>query len=428
VVSAVAETGERTTTLSHLCIASLWFAFFVQWMSVVPLVLPTQISGILGPGAVGLEGITGTIVAAGALVSLVVSPIAGAISDRWRSRSGRRRPFLIIGMIGSSLGLLALVPFGQGGSLVLYALAFMNLQLWWNLGAGPYAGLVADMVPKRDQNMASAWLTIMTIAGTLVANILVPLLYRPDAPGIFFAVLIAINLAALAVMLTGVREPASTGSPTPFDLASFLRSFWIDPAQHPGFFWVLITRLISNLGLWSVFTFMLFYFQTVLGIGDAINLLPILLAGGALLAVPASLIGAGMAARYGIVRIVGATSWIMAASAVGYVVAAFHPQLWLIVPVGLMFSVSYGAYQAVDWALALRVLPDGTDAGKDMGIWHISMVLPQIIGPAVSGWIISGLSLAASARFAYLVAFCLAAACFIVAARLIRKIRLPAPA
>ena len=62
-----------------------------------------------------------------------------------------------------------------------------------------------------------------------------------------------------------------------------------------------------------------------------------------------------------------------------------------------------------------------------MGIWHISMVLPQIIGPAVSGWIISGLSLAVSARFAYLFAFCLAAACFILAAWLIRKVRLPAP-
>lgn len=426
--SAIAEAGERTTTLRHLCIASLWFAFFAQWMSVVPLIVPDQVSGLLGPDAAGREGVTGTVVAAGALVSLIVTPVAGAISDRWRSRNGRRRPFLIVGMLGSCLGLLALVPFGAGGSLWLYALAFMNLQLWWNLGAGPYAGLVADIVPTPDQTMASAWLNIMTIAGTVVGNILALQLYRPGAPGGFVAALIAVNLVALAVMLVGVREPSSTGSATPFDLSRFLRSFWIDPARHPGFFWVLVTRLVSNLGLWSVLTFMLFYFQTVLGLRDAISLLPVMLGAGALLAVPASLIGAGMATRYGIVRVVGATSWVMAAAAVGYVLAAFHPRLWLIVPVGLMFTVGYGAYQAVDWALALRVLPGSGDAGKDMGIWHISMVLPQIIGPAVSGWIISGLSLAVSARFAYLFVFCLAAACFILAAGLIRKVRLPAPA
>src|SRR5258706_4913433 len=272
-------------------------------MSVVPLIVPDQISGILGPGAVGREGITGTVVAAGALVSLVVTPLAGAISDRWRSRSGRRRPFLIIGMLGSSLGLLALVPFGQAGSLVVYALAFMNLQLWWNLGAGPYAGLVADIVPKRDQGMASAWLNIMTIAGTVVGNILAQQLYRQGAPGTFIAALIAVNLAALAVMLVGVREPPSAGSPAPFDLASFLRSFWVDPARHPAFFWLLLTPQNSNLGLWSVLTFMLFYFQTVLGIGDAIGLLPVMLGAGALLAVPASVVGAGVANRHRLLRI-----------------------------------------------------------------------------------------------------------------------------
>ena len=284
--------GARTTTTRHLCIASLWFAFFAQWMSIVPLIVPDQISGILGPGRVEREGITGTIVAAGGLVSLIVTPIAGAMSDRLRSRSGRRRPFLIVGMLGSCVGLLGLVPFARGSSLWLYALAFMNLQLWWNLGAGPYAGLVADIVPERDQTMASAWLNIMTIAGTVAGNVLVQQLYRPGAPQAFISALIAINLACLAVMLVGVREPPSAGSATPFDPAAFLRSFWIDPARHRNFCWVLVTRLISNLGIWSVLTFMLFYFQTVLAIPNATGLLPIMLGAGALLAVPASVIGA----------------------------------------------------------------------------------------------------------------------------------------
>jgi MFS family permease len=232
----------------------------------------------------------------------------------------------------------------------------------------------------------------------------------------------------LAAMLVGVREPPSAGSATPFDPSAFLRSFWIDPARHPNFYWVLVTRLVSNLGIWSVLTFMLFYFQTVLAIPDATSLLPIMLGAGALLAVPASVIGARLATRHGIVRLVAATSWIMAAAAIGYVLVALYPTLWLIVPVGLIFSASYGAYQAVDWALALRVLPSGAEAGKDMGIWHVSMVLPQVVGPGFSGWIISGLTLAVSARFAYLFAFCLAAFWFTLAAWLIRRVRLPAAA
>ena len=46
----------------------------------------------------------------------------------------------------------------------------------------------------------------------------------------------------------------------------------------------------------------------------------------------------------------------------------------LIVPVILIYAAAFGAYQAVDWALALKVLPSAEAAGKDMGIWRISMV------------------------------------------------------
>ena len=122
------------------------------------------------------------------------------------------------------------------------------------------------------------------------------------------------------------------------------------------------------------------------------------------------------------------TPWIMALAAACFVLTALRPGLTLMAPLVVLFSAGSGAYQAVDWALAIAVLPSSASAGKDMGIWHISMVLPQIIGPAATGWIISGLTLAISARFAYLFAFCLAAACFILAAWLIRKVRLPAPA
>ena len=76
----------------------------------------------------------------------------------------------------------------------------------------------------------------------------------------------------------------------------------------------------------------------------------------------------------------------MAICALYFALIAFYPGLALIVPVMLIYAAAFGAYQAVAWALALKVLPSAEAAGKDMGIWHISMVLPQILGPAVTAF------------------------------------------
>jgi hypothetical protein len=107
------------------------------------------------------------------------------------------------------------------------------------------------------------------------------------------------------------------------------------------------------------------------------------------------------------------------------VLIALRPGLALVVPVILVFSAAYGAYGAVDWALALRVLPAGQDVGKDMGIWHVAMVLPQILGPAATGWLITGIKAVGSPQLAYAVAFAIAAVWFTLAAMLVARVRLP---
>ena len=194
--------------------------------------------------------------------------------------------------------------------------------------------------------------------------------------------------------------------------------------MHRNFFRVLVTRLFANLGVWSVLTFLLFYLQDVVGVAEPGRVLPMVLGIGALLGIPASLVAARLASRWGIVAIVRATSWMMAGAAIAYVGIALHPHWALMAPVAFVYFSGWGAYQAVDWALALRVLPKSETAGKDMGIWHVALVLPQILGPASTGWIISGAKWAVSGRFAYTLAFAIAALWFSLAALLVARVRL----
>src|SRR5271166_246766 len=410
----------------QIAVSLLWFALFANWLTVVPVIVPDQITAILGPDAAAKEGISGSILAIGAFMALVMAPVAGAFSDRVRNARGRRRPFLLAGMIGTCIGLALLVPFGAGSSIVLYALAILNLQFWWNWACGPYAGLIPDVVPPASQASASAWMNIMSILGTFTGNAITVALYVHGHPAAAISGLIAINLVCLAITMFRVREPPAPGAGHPFRLAAFVRSFWLPPALHRNFYRVLATRLFANLGVWSVLTFLLFYLQDVVGVGEPGRVLPMVLGIGALLGIPASLVAAQLTSRFGIVAIVKTTNWMMAGAAIAYVLIALQPQWVLMGLVAFVYFSGWGAYQAVDWALALRVLPRSEAAGKDMGIWHVALVLPQVLGPALTGWIITGARWAVSAPFAYVLAFAIAALWFSLSALLVARVRLTA--
>ncbi len=318
-----------------------------------------------------------------------------------------------------------LVPAAAAGNLMVYLLAYVNLQFWWNWACGPYAGLIPDVAPAAEQARASAWMNIMSILGAFTGNAIAVALYVHGRPAPAIAALIAVNLACLALTLRGVREPPGPGSRRRFEFGAFLRSFWLSPAAHRDFYWVLVSRLFANLGVWSVLTFLLYYLRDVIGVAEPAKMLPMLLGAGALLGIPASLLAARLADRFGIVGVVRAANWLMAAAALAYALIAFHPGIALTAPVFLVYFAGWGAYQAVDWALALKVLPKSEDAGKDMGIWHVALVLPQILGPALTGWLITGARLAVSARVAYAFAFAIAALWFGLSAVLVARVRLP---
>ena len=191
----------------------------------------------------------------------------------------------------------------------------MNLQFWWNWACGPYAGLIPDVVPSDDQARASAWMNIMSILGTFTGNGIAVLLYVHGRPAAAIAALVAVNLVCLGLTLAGVHEPPAAGIARRFELGPFLRSFWLSPGLHRNFYRVLVTRLFANLGVWSVLTFLLFYLRDVIGVAEPDKVLPMLLGAGALLGIPASLVAARLAERWGIVAVVRATSWMMAAAA-----------------------------------------------------------------------------------------------------------------
>jgi MFS family permease len=164
-----------------------------------------------------------------------------------------------------------------------------------------------------------------------------------------------------------------------------LRLFDFNPRRDPDFAWVLATRLVMMLGIYTIQTFLEFYMKDAVGVPhpeQAATSFVILVSFTSL----ASAFGAGwLSDHFGRKRLVYISGSMMALVGVVFVVTHALP---IVITAGALFGLGYGAYQSVDWALVAEVLPSGGTFARDMGVWNISLSLPQVIAPVLGGPII----------------------------------------
>lgn len=410
----------RLSLLDQFFVSCFWLAYNVHWGALIAIVLPSQIAAVVGD--TNKEFYNGLIPPLGALVSLLITPVAGALSDRSRSRWGRRRPYMLVGTLVNIVFLLLIAGFGAGSNIWLFLLCYMGIQLGNNWSGGPYAGLIPDVVPEGQRGSASGWMALMTAIGTLIGALAAGQLIRNGNYWPIYWLIIGALALMLVLTLVGVRERPHTIDPGPFNLRSFVRSFWLDTKTHRDFYWVLITRGLVTMGIYSVFTFFQFFLKDVIGVANpeeqSSYLVGIIIVTG----IPTSIWAGSLSDRYGRKPLVYLSGGLMAVVSLLYVAVAFFPSLIFTFIMGALFGIGYGAYQAVDWALAIDVLPAGEDVAKDMGIWHVAMVLPQILAPAITGLTLNLLK-PTSLLLGYTVVFLLTALWFFLGTFFVRHIR-----
>lgn len=136
--------------------------------------------------SLGLSAAYSTLTwSAGAVTGFVVQPIVGTFSDRCESEYGRRRPYLIGGMIATVVSQLLFAWSEQLGELLgdhtnsRKNAIIIGIAAVWMLGAAinviqtPLRALVADTAAEEQQelgqSLASMWQAMGGIAGFLVA-------------------------------------------------------------------------------------------------------------------------------------------------------------------------------------------------------------------------------------------------------------------
>lgn len=352
---------------------------FLIWGAVPAILLPQQIALLDETSKVANLAIVATI---GAFAAMVAQPIAGRISDRTRSRFGRRAPWIFLGALAGALALLGLA---FADSLLGIAIAWTLVQISFNFAQGPLSAILPDRVPVARRGTFAALAGIGLMAGMLGGQILGSLFLNSLTAGyITFAVFAVVILTAF--ILVNPDYPSTDLKPEPLGLAEFLRTFWVNPIAHPDFFWAFTGRLLLYTGYFAVVGYQLFILTDYLGVAEPQTVIPIL----GLLSLGGILVATVVSGPWSD-RVQRRKPFVFASSLVTGL-ALVIPWVWPTLTGWMVFTLiaglGFGMFQAVDQALMSEVLPSATSFAKDLGVVNIAATLPQTLAPAVAGAIV----------------------------------------
>jgi MFS family permease len=347
------------------------FGLYLTVMMPALFTLPYKV-GLLAPDdKVAVLGIVATI---GAIVGLLTGPLAGVLSDRTRTPIGRRRPWLIGGLLvlaaGSSIAALS-------ESIPVLIVGWIVVALGGAAVAAAITPIVAERVPEEQRGTVGAIVGVATqlagvlgytIGGLLTFNVLLLFL----VPVIVFAVV------AVVFMLV-IREPIVELPRT--TVAQTFRSLVFNPLTHPDFSWVWLGKLFMQLALAFLTTYQLYFLLDRLGFTAEEAGANLALVGG---------IGILVTMTFAVVsgtlsdRLKRRKAFIYVASvlaAVGMVLMALSDGFGLFFAAVIFILASAGMFGSVDVAMASDLVPQREQAGRWMTTYNLAATLSTALAP-----------------------------------------------
>ena len=346
------------------------------FLAPILVTLPLRVNSLVGiqqaPKSLGL------VAGIGALVSMFGNPFFGRMSDRTWSRLGMRRPWMVIGLVGGTLGILvvALAP-----NILVVLVGWCLAQLFFNALLAALIAVLPDQVPRAQRGLVSGvlgvCLPIAAVSGTLLVKLFtghpVATFLVPCAIGGFFILLFVVALKD--------RRLARAARPA-WSLREFASTFYVRPRTSPDFAWAFASRFMFLLAYALLTTYEAYFLLSKIGTAAAEVPQQIFLGtlAQSVLIVAASLSAGKLSDWTGRRKIFVFIASIVYGLAMFAVAIASNFNGFV---VGMAISgLGFGIYTAVDLALVADVLPSKDNVAKDLGVFNIAGALPFSLAPA----------------------------------------------
>lgn len=378
-MSATAEPVERVSRGWILVVTLVNLGTFVAFFGPIQVLLATQAEAF-NPDR--KEAILALATGCGAAVSMISNPLFGALSDRTRSRFGRRVPWIAA---GSVVGAAALIFLAGAPSIAAMVIGWCVVQAAVNAMLAAITAVLPDLVPHSQRALVGGFFGLGQTLGVLV-GVGLAIAFGGFRAG-YIACAIFLVLSVIPYVLRSRDTPMTEIRDDSPGLAAFLRSFWISPREHPDYAWAWGTRFLVNLGNAIATLYLLFYLDDEVGLKDPETGLFILIALYSVVVAVTAVLAGRLSDRLGKRRIFVVIAGIVIAIAT--LILAFVPTWGAALVAASILGVGFGAFMAVDIAIITEVLPSAGDRGKDLGVINIANAMPQVLAPVIAAPIVT---------------------------------------
>ncbi|MBI2909544.1 MAG: MFS transporter [Chloroflexi bacterium] len=220
----------------------------------------------------------------------LIEPLVGALSDRTRTRLGRRRPFFLV---GAPLTALLLVVVSQEPPTVALVLILSFLPFFLGIANVPYRAMMADISPPERRGRLGGAMALLEMIGQIGLLGLLAALWATNERLVFYIIAGGL-VAGFGITFLAVKEPPIPPGPppSPLRMASPLVYLKRVLAFRQAAKYVA-SQLLFWLGIGGVTPFVTRYGVSELGLSEATTFLAllVLLVFTAIFAVPSGIVG-----------------------------------------------------------------------------------------------------------------------------------------
>jgi MFS family permease len=328
--------------------------------------------------------VIGLIILGEGLMAIVVPPLAGAWSDRFREHRGSRLTFVLAGAPLSFAAMLAL-SFARAPALLACLVAAFFAGNFFSYE--PYRALYPDLFPSEVSGRAQASQAVSRGLGTVLAlaggGVLLSVWL--GLPFTIAALLQACAVALLVMLLPRVSRRSRERRKTPrredlrIELGTILARLWRLLREDPRLRLYLVANALWELSLGALKTFIVLY--VTVGLGRSLSSASLIIGAVAVVIVVGAVVSGMLGDRLGRIRTMRIGLWCYGLSLIVPIVTRSTLALAVVVP---FIAFGGGLTMTLPYAILMPLMPDDAH-GSMTGFYSLSRGLGVMLGPVLAG-------------------------------------------